>query len=461
MTKFVFFFVRLLVLSALSASICGVFYPVLAQDRVTIQMGFNGPSFTLDGRVFVPIGVNYLQQHLGPPYQSFNMFDAQSFDRLAINRNLSAIAAEGFNVVRLWLKGFDPDNGFDCGPKQISDTYVGNVLSSLQLAKRHGLRVILTGSFRKDVWLPKNYLPESTSVSTDEVGGMNRLIMLPQMAEGLGQFYYDLLKKIGAQDPESLDTIFYMDLYNELHFDLLYPPFSAKSGGFTYEGKRYDLSSGVSRQNLMDNAAEAWLRAVGARVKEAAPNLLITASSFYLASRGSTIFDGGITAQHGTVTSPYPLSPRALIKGGARILDIHTYPSPSRPGMSAFHVRAPAIMKAEGLSTLATHQVPVIAGEFGTSESGTQADALAELAINKTTLCRYHFSGYVVWSWMDGVAGALPANQALADVVTPRVNSPFCGRAALQQGSVSVHANKYSWGSDAQVGSIRRPSTCS
>ncbi len=389
-----------------------------------------GTHFVIGGEDFVPVGVNYLAQHLGAPYQTFDMFDAKTYDADTINKNLGEIAANGFNVVRLWLKGFDPDNGFSSGADQVGDAYADDVLKTLQQAQSHGLHVILTGAFKQSMWLPKNYLPTGPMPQPDVVNGINRLIMIPKMAEATGQFYHDLLVKIAKKDPSVLDTIFYFDLYNELYFDLHQPPFSKTSGYYEFSGHSYDLSNGASRQALMDSASETWLHTVGSRVKAVDPYILVTASSFYLAASGRKGFDGGLNAEAGITPSPYPVHPTAMIKGGMDILDFHTYPSPDRPGLSGFHSRAPHIMMSEGIFATARNPLPLIAGEFGLANSQlfSPTAVLSELSKTKAALCDYHFSGYVVWSWMPGIINALPANQPLLKLVAPRFNAKFCGQ---------------------------------
>jgi hypothetical protein len=402
-----------------------------AATPVSVAKTGNGAAhFVIGGKVFVPVGVNYLIQHVGAPYQTFDMFDTKTFNIDAINQNMQAIAAEGFNVVRLWLKGFDPDQGFGLAHDQISEAYVDNVLATLQSAQRQGLLVILTGAFNTRLWLPKNYLPATAVPSTDEIGGMNRLLMIPAMAEGLGRFYHDLLEKMAAKDPSVLDTIFYFDIYNELHFDLHAAPLSASSGQYSFDGHSYDLGSASGRQALMDSAATAWMRTVGGKIKAVAPKILVTSSSFYLAAGGRSNFDGGLTSKPGAAPSPYPLRPEAMLQGGADLIDIHTYPSPARPGLSAFHDRAPNIMRAESITSDPVYPVPLIAGEFGLASTKvfTPSETLAELAAVRNTFCQYHFSGYVVWAWNDADPDSLPSNTDLQHIVAPKFVRKFCGQ---------------------------------
>jgi hypothetical protein len=404
----------------------------VAAMPVSVAKGSNGsPHFMIGDQPFVPTGVNYLIQHLGSPYQSFDMFDEKTFDARKIDKNLTEIAADGYDVVRLWLKGFDPDNGFGLGPNQVSDAYADNVLTTLQEARRHGLYVILTGGFKVGMWLPKNYLPSGSMPGDDVVGGNNRLILIPQMAEATGHFFHDLLAKIASKDRTALDSIFYFDLYSELHFDLHQPPFSATNGSYEFDGRSYDLGSGVSRQALMNNAVEAWTRTVSSQVRTVDPRMLLAVSSFFLVSTGHRGFNGGFNGKPGVDSSPFPPLPEALIKGGVNLLDIHFYPTPAGPGTSGFHDRIDTIMRADNISADIGYpiSIPLIAGEFGETQSSrfSREDALSELILTKDYMCKYRFLGYVVWSWNAADKSALPTNKDLRKAISPKLNPPFCG----------------------------------
>src|ERR1700761_492993 len=153
----------------------------------------------------------------------------------------------------------------------------------------------------------------------------------------------------------------------------------------------------------MDSTAEAWLRTVSSKVKAVDPHILVTASTFYFAATGRAHFDGGLNAKPGNTPSAYPLRPAAMMKAGVDILDIHTYPTPARPTLPAFHIRAPHIMLTEGITAAKRYPLPLIAGEFGLADvtQFSHEAALSEMSIIIPTLCEYHFSGYVVWSWIS------------------------------------------------------------
>jgi hypothetical protein len=402
-------------------------------EIVTDAQGFR--RFSAGGKSFTPIGVNYLYEHTGAPYQTFDMFDTSADNLATADRDFASLAREGFNFVRLWLKGLDTDAGFDSAPFKISDAYAAKVLRTMQTARRHGLRVVLTGSFPKNgLWVPKNYLPETPLPPVNVVGGMNRLILLPEMARSTGRFYHDLLVKLEATDPDIADEIFYFDLYNELHFDLNQPPFSKHFGEYRFGGQSYDLGNPTSRQALMDRAAQAWIKAVVAEVRPAAPRLLTTASSSI--NYGNPGFDGGWAAvQTGKKAPSFILRPSAIISGGADIIDIHMYPGPARSGLTASHERLAAGFRLNEITTSTARQAPLIAGEFGAfmGKFPTPAGAAAEMAATVAASCPFHFTGFAFWA-VQNVKGQTWSlnddNDALLRALAPRYHPNYCGAAA-------------------------------
>jgi hypothetical protein len=419
----------LAITAAVSISTCtGVAW---AAGPVKIASDENGTKhFTVDGKAYVPIGVNYIISHQGAPYKTFDTFDTQDFHAQEIDQDLKAIADYGFNFVRLWLKGLDPDNGFSQGANKISDAYVDNIFATIHKARGYGLRVVLTGSFHEGMWLPKNYLPTTPLPGEDVVGGMNRLLLLPEMANSTGEFFHDLLEALQRKDPQILTAIFYLDLYNEFHFVLDQPPFSKFSGSYQFNGKQYDLGNAGSRQALMDDAAESWMRTVKAKVTSVKPDILVTASSFYLSAMGHDRFDGGsMTSKGANGPANYPLRPAALLRGGADLLDMHTYPSPVRPKLTAFHTRADGIMRTSEI-TEAARDVPIVAGEFGAYKAkfGSPAEAPEELLATEEVMCRYGYSGFAVWMWKGFGDTWMLTDEPLMQALAPKYHPEFCGR---------------------------------
>ena len=431
--------------------------------------------FYLDGTAFVPIGVNYLIEGQGTlngvTYNTFDMFDTQKFSLSTIDQNMQLIAGKGFNYVRLFLKGVDTDNGFSAGSSNGSfnpvtwDKYVSNIATTIQVAEKYGLHVVLTGVFNTDdMWVPASYLPPaSTLPPVTAISGWNRLMLIPQIGQALGQFYHDLLTGLVAKDPNIGKGIFYFDIYTEVRYDLNKVPLSQNTGTFTYNSTTYDLSDfnsndaadSTSRQALMDRATQDFTQMVTDKVKGVLPQVLVASSSFYNAGFGHLGFDGGILSSH---TPNYiAMRPYYVLKGGADLIDIHTYPSPGFDLRAVTDLDAneliPVNSSAKTATTIDATLTPLIAGEFGAypvlygvTKNSTQAEytdaletALAEMqATEKSAFCNFDFSGYGVWSW-NGVSDTFTLDAPTTDpgylymkLLAPKYTPTFCGEKISQ-----------------------------
>ncbi|MFC4167053.1 hypothetical protein [Teichococcus aestuarii] len=385
------------------------------QAKTTIGYDSQGyPALMVDGKVFEPRGYNVVIQHQGEPYQSFATFDVEYFNPEMLERNFKILEKAGYNYVRLWLKGYDADNGFGLQAPGISDSYVNNVLLGMQLARRHGLQVVLTGSFRPGVWMPANYMPAGQP-SGREVSGINRLLLLPAMAQALGDFYENLLTRISEMDNKIISSILYFDLYNELHFDLSQPPFERMAGKYVYAGQTYDLAIPGDRQALMDAAGRQWLRTMAGAIHRVEPDLLITASSFPVANFGHRGFDGGKILGQPQQWKPYPLRPSVILAGGANLIDIHLYTRPAGNNRSRSAQKVVELLARSDITPALTAHVPLILGEFGSKDLFiSQPDkSLPEMETVWQALCPLRPAGYALWVLRGSMAQQTPGGVAL------------------------------------------------
>jgi len=439
--------------------------------------------FSLDGAPFVPIGVNYLVNSQaktdGKIYKTFDMFNTRNFAAQAIDADFKSMAENGFNFVRIWLKGGDTDAGFASASSENVDSsrwnaYVKNVAFTLQTARKYGLHVVLTGSFpgpSQNMFVPRNYLPGPGSVpGTETVQGLNRLILIPQMAQSLGRFYYDLLTALKGIDPQAASTIFYADIYNELHFELDKRPFSGVEGRFNFNGRKYNLEDfsandqldPSSRQALMDDSAEYFFKTVKSYIDRAMPKTLITASTGFNYISGHDGFDGGQNTRK--KPNNYMLRPYYELRGGADLIDIHIYPSPALPQfhLPPFAERALEIAATDEVFPLndnpsapaiTARKAPLIVGEYGAEiakydvkapqQSAEFAeeyredlpDAVHELKVSiRQALCPLGFSGYAVWDWRSEKPCCFSLNSpddprfSVMRALAPRYSPSYCGQ---------------------------------
>jgi hypothetical protein len=457
----------------------------------TIQVSTSASGikqFSAGGALFVPIGVNDVSKVAvrfpddSGTYDGFDLFDTSNFDLASVDQTLAAIAANGFNYVRLWLKSADTEQGFSAIPGGLSQAarwqlYVSDVVATIHSAESHGLHVVLTGQFPgsdNDTFLPLNYYSTiaASLPPTTQVDSLNRLLLLPAMGSQLGLFYHDLLTAMIGLDPAIRSAIFYIDAYNETDYKLDSVPLNSGSGTFVYGGTTYDLSDFsvdptdlTSRQSLMDRATQAFIQTVSTQVRGVMPDMLVTASSGYNYGQSPSHgrFDGGRIVDGGVPDgNSYMLRPHFVLAGGADLLDFHLYPS-STSGANATIAAAFAnsnelfaVDAAVTATSVSAADAPLIAGEydgneakFGFEGSAGDLDAAAEYlqsldagidalrTSEANALCYYGFQGFAFWNWNDLTAGSLGSTFALVapddpagemmHFIAPKYDPTFCG----------------------------------
>jgi hypothetical protein len=460
-------------------------------EGITVAVDRNGLKyFSKNGKKFLPIGVNYMIEGTGvlngKAFNTFDMFDPGIDNQNVIDQSLHNIASSGFTYVRLWLKGVNTaqgfsstsDGGFD--PK-VWDAYVSKIVATVQSAKKNGLYVVLTGSSMgsgNTIFVPPNFVRSNSSQTKSPAKGINSLLLSPDMIEGLGNFYKELLRTMLAKDPDIASSIFYFDMFNEVHYDLGLPPLSQSAGTFAYTVEHGghpitinyqldDFSTAprhvTSRQALMDRAALQFTASVGEKIRSVMPHVLVTMSLGSNSAMGHKEFDGGLI-RPGLNPNHYSLRPYFILKGGADLTDIHIYPSPPSPsnGMIGSDRRFGPLFDSDevvrpDVATSGTlineRKSPFIAGEFGaeldkfgvTSQSSslfaTEYTAGLTPAINElnateaAALCKYGFSGYGFWSW-DGrvspggtysLVTSYDPSGRLLKAFAPRSKPVYCG----------------------------------
>jgi hypothetical protein len=367
------------------------------------QIGNTGnvASFLTRNGVFFPVGVNYF--HLShTPYPSFDTFDQKEFEESKIDAAFATIHNNGFNYVRLYLAGYEPDRGFEGIPNRIGRAYLQNIAQTLSLAEKHHLYVVLTGRF-KDRGIPSNYLPQRGAVSG--ISGANRLLLAPSYSAGIAAFYHDLLRGLEDINGNILSCVLYFDLYSELQFDGNSAPLSSEHGTFRFGQKDYRLDDQVDRQALINTASDRWLRQVITEVKATAPNLHVTASIFPNAIFGRRGFDGAWPNPRSReyTVDPYPIDPRVLAETGADLLDIHLYVHPPHGLTPSMHDDLYRVMGSSGVFPSSRRKIPIVVGELGALKSlyASPDDAIPELTATLTGLCKFGISGWAFWMW-DG-----------------------------------------------------------
>lgn len=339
---------------------------------------------TVDGRRFVPQGVNWVILSPGDSHTAQNISfnpDYYGPHRAQIQDSLRHIAAGGFNLVRIRLDA----ETFDAAS-------LDNMIDFIGFAAGLGLYVEPTGQ-----WLPPAYYGLVSGESWPEpnkrdTSGLNQLLLSRSLTRAYGRFIADLLKGIGNH--RLLSAVFAVDLWNELCFDADRLPFSRDSGTFTAEwGQSFDLAETRDRQALADEGARRWIDGVIAEARRVAPQTLFTSSAFAPAEIYRAGY-GGVRlrdAKWGDPRQPFRLT--AIERSNLDFLQIHL--NPHRP---PFSIESDlASVEFEGL----THQKPIFLGETAAAKSElptTDAAARGASSVVRQA-CAHHFAGWAYWTW--------------------------------------------------------------
>ncbi|CAF1446675.1 unnamed protein product, partial [Rotaria sordida] len=228
----------------------------------------------------------------------------------------------GYNYVRVFLDCPTLYNGFGLSSPGIPLSYTKNVIDFLVRASNHQLSVMLTAS-----WNPANYQPIIDSYPMPSiVSGINTIIFHAGQAAAKAQFFQDLLYEIKAINSTAFQTIFAIDVFNEIGVSVQEEPFSLTSGLVSFGDVLYDMARGDHRQQLLDIAGKIWLNTVAAAIKLVSPTILVTASLFSPNAVGHDGFDG-VQIRPPNVDDRYPLRPASLVHSLADYIDLHVYAS--------------------------------------------------------------------------------------------------------------------------------------
>jgi len=344
----------------------------------------DGRFATVDGKPFVPLGVNWVIVSPGDIHTSQNISFTPGYygpHRGEIHETLRKIAAAGFNFVRIRLDA----ETFDAAS-------LDNVVDFVGFAADQGLYSEPTGQ-----WLPTAYYglvsregwPEPNWADTT---GLNSLLLSTGLTRAYGRYLSDVLRGIG--DHGLLSAIFCVDLWNELAFEADHLPFSRESGTFTSEwGQAVDLSDSASRQALADEATLRWINGVIAETRAVAPHVLLTSSVFTNADVYRAGY-GGVwkrDAKWGDPREPFRLA--VIERSDADFLQLHFYPH-------AVPVSIEADLTSVEFGRFGRHK-PILLGETGAFKPEfTDAEQAAQAVSSAVRqACAHGFAGWAYWTW--------------------------------------------------------------
>ena len=389
-----------------------------AEHRIGVREvgGFGELYDRVTGARFVPRGSNYIrlapQRNTSGRFQLYHStFNVGKYEEGRADAALSRMAADGYNVVRVFLSEIcvdacvgDPTNA------TLRTAYVANLADFLRRAKEHGIFVILTNE-----WLPPNtkYEGELASARTDWFAGINLIILSPQGVVAQQKLWSDLIQELFRQGAAT-DTILAYELWNEAVLASDEPPFTLVGGQVTTaSGGTYDMSSASDRKRIIDDGFVFLIDRVRETIKQVDPTALVTMGFF-----------------HDTEPNPARRGDNRLVRTRAVIerstadfVDIHPYADDE--------LTFPQFMQNYGIDGPSAK--PIMMGEFGGARRhyGSAAEAASAFSSWQRQSCAYGIDGWLLWTWdtdeQPDLWNALSGGGVIERALAPKTRPNPCG----------------------------------
>ena len=362
------------------------------------------------GRRFCPYGFNFNRlrpHHENPKVLWHDNFNPARYDAAEVERLMTNLSTDGFNVVRVFLDHMDESRGGIASDKEasgLSPAYENKLLDFLDHARRHQIRVILCFCYTPDSTHYRNIvehhpLPEPLR---GKVGGANLQQFHPGRVAAHAAYMADLVRMIRDRDPSLLSTVFAYEITNEAFQIATAPPFSLHRGTLSFHGTTYDLGNDVSLQALADASMAVWVNACRQAVRAVDPEALVSISVFSFDAVGRTGPEHLLTDQ--TADPRFPARPLALVRDTTLdYVDIHLYARTLEN-----HSVRPAIedeltsLEFKKAKLLARRRgKPLIMGEFGAFRStfGTVKSAVSGMVEQVELAASLGFQGMLFWTY--------------------------------------------------------------
>ena len=389
----------------------------LAEHRIGVRER-NGIGELYDrttGASFAPRGSNYIRlADLRTPTgvrEYHSTFNVGSYESARAETVLSRMAADGYNVVRVFLSTICVDACLgDPATGRLRTAYIANVVDFLRRAKSHGIFVLLTSE-----WLPVNtvYTADLASVRSDMFNNINVNMLSPEGAVAERHLWTDLVKELVRQRAP-LDTILAYELWNEACLVANEPPFTLRTGQVTTaNGSTYDMASASDRRRMIDDGFVFLIDQVRAAIREADPTALVTMGFFHDTEPNP--------ARHGDNRL---VRTRAVIERSvADFVDIHPYPGDE--------IGLAQLMQNYGIDGPTAK--PIVIGEMGASRRafGSNDAAANALVAWQRLSCAYGIDGWLLWTWdtneQPDLWNALSGGGVIERALAPKNRPDPCG----------------------------------
>lgn len=332
------------------------------------------------GNSFVPRGNSYVRLATlncpNAPPASQSALNVGLYDPNGVDAAMTLMQTNGYNLLKLWLDGWCPNNTIGNPAGGLSSAYLANLVDFLQRAKNHGIYVILTID-----WVPQvgGYVDDFSGCN--DFNDYNTLNLCAGGVKANTSFFHDLVQDLIAQQAP-LDAIFTYELSNEYYYNGDLPPLSWTSGTVTTaDGQTYDMSSQNSRQQMMDNGLIYFTNQGRAAIVALDPTALVTVGFFVPQGPNPTRIGDP------RLIRVYPM----IANSTADFVDLH-------PFALAGGLTLAQYVQNFGFTAAQQQKQPVVMGEFGELQSDYPVEGTAATIAHdwQVQSCLYGFKG---WNW--------------------------------------------------------------
>lgn len=210
-----------------------------------------------------------------------------TFDATAVNAQLAAMHASGYNTVRVFI---DPHeiNGVG-GPNTLNSGYVSNLVQFINLASANSLYVILT--FSGAPWAYTTSAPlDSPSLCN---GSITQLVMNLSLVNAKQAYVRDVIKAL-KQGGAIMSNIFSYGIENEFHYrkectpiNNVVPQYVCPNGGISPNpiwrntpAGTFDINTQCGQQQMQDANMVQYINQLTAAIKAEHSQALVTMGFF-------------------------------------------------------------------------------------------------------------------------------------------------------------------------------------
>jgi hypothetical protein len=376
-----------------------------AFERIGIRTGEGLAQFILkdSGEPFFVKGFNYVS--LRGDHATFDAATESTFvhyDPEQADTMFAALNAAGYNTVRVFIIGRSDVNPGIAGnyhsTQSLYEPYILNVLDFLRRATRHGIRVFPTFG---DGEVPINgYYRDRIPFKGEN---LNAMYLTEAGIAARVEYITAFLAYIKAREPALLPTLLGIQCQNELHVRADQWPFTEKGGMLTApNGKTYDLSQTLHRQDLMDDGLRHYHHRLARAIKAVDPEMLVAEGVFVPRAVGKDLGQYPGVWPGKTADERYPPTLATIGGGALDFLDVHFYrgnPAESVDDAFRLDLQSTGFFKPEMAAI--RRGKPVILGEFGAFDfvDKTFEEAVANMVRVRDLALRESMNGMLYWTY--------------------------------------------------------------